>query len=85
MLSLPVTLVGLQMIMLRADLTHMSTSFFIAMISSWIAVFVANKMQSCSRPATLITSGLLIGLVSSFFLIDYSSANTTEEKREYLR
>ena len=37
MYSLPLTIVGLRLCMVQAELSHISTSFFIAMVCSWIA------------------------------------------------
>ena len=55
-----------------------------ATLSAWLAYLLARYMQECSKPATLISSGLLVGLCSAFFLIDYKGTNSTFEKRENL-
>ena len=82
MFSLPVTVVGLQMCLLSTNLQFISTSFTFAMFCSWVAQIISRNIQSCSKPATQITLGLMIGLVSSFFLIDFKYTNTTLEKLE---
>ena len=82
--ALPVTVVGLQMILLQADLSQISTSFTVATGTAWLAFVLAKYMQECGKPSTLISCGLLVGLCSAFFLIDYKGSNTTFEKRENL-
>lgn len=81
MFSLPVTVVGLQLCLLTADLSVISTCFLVATLCSWIAHLVArSSVTTCGKPATLITLGILLGLVSSFLLIDYKRTNSTSEK-----
>jgi len=42
MYSLPVTLVGLQLILLEADLSQISTSFLVAIGFGWLAMIVSR-------------------------------------------
>ena len=85
MYSLPVTVVGLQMLLLGSNLKQISTAFLVATICSWCAIILSKYMKECSKPANMITCGLLIGLISSFFLIDYKGSNSIFEKKDKLR
>ena len=80
MYALPVAIVGLQLVLMKADLTQISTSFLVANIAAWTGLIVARQMTKCCKPAVLIAAGLFTGLISSFFLIDYGKANQTSEK-----
>ena len=55
-----------------------------ATIFSWLALLLARCCKNSVKPSTLITWGLILGLISAFFMMDYKSTNTFEEKRESL-
>ena len=84
MYSLPVTLVGLRLCMLGADLTGISTCFVVAMACSWVAMLVAWYFSRCMKPSSLVVVGLLIMLTSSFFMLDYSDVSLVDQVKNRL-
>lgn len=79
MYSLPVTLVGLILISLNAELTQISISFLLATVMSLIASIIALFAISYGKkePKILFALGMTFALASAFFMQDYQNTNTT--------
>ena len=82
MYSVPVTLVGLQIVVLDASFKNISTCFLFAMI--FACVGAAVRLLKIERPVTLISAGLGLGLLSALAMMDYRETNTMSEKTEHL-
>lgn len=82
MYAVPLAIVGLQLVLIGADAFEISKCFLVASSSSLVGLILCWKCTSCCKPATLVTAGLTIGLVSAFFLLDYKATNSTAEKME---
>ena len=83
MYSLPVTLVGLQIVVLEADFTDISTCFLLAALVSLLGGAV--RVLKIQRPATLISTGLFLGLASALVMMDYRDTDTAAERAENVR
>ena len=81
MYSIPVTVVGLQLLLMETELSWVSTCFIVAMMNAWLAFFISRCLLTRLKPSVLIICGLLACLISSLLMIDYKAANTLAEKR----
>lgn len=81
MYALPITVVGLKLCMMSANLAQISTSFLVAMSFSLMTLFVGLYLARCVKPSSIIVIGFIITLTSSFFMLDYKGeeANSLQQ------